>query len=108
MNQAPQTSVTELRQLRDAGGSYTLLDVREDWELATASLPDCLHIPLNEIPGRLKELDANSAIIVMCHAGGRSQMVADFLLAQGFGRVSNLRGGIDAWSREIDPAVPAY
>jgi rhodanese-related sulfurtransferase len=108
MNQAPQTSVAELRQLRTAGGVYTLLDVRESWELAVASLAGCVHIPLGEIPGRLKELDAASAIIVMCHAGGRSQMVADFLLAQGFGRVSNLRGGIDAWSREIDPTVPAY
>jgi rhodanese-related sulfurtransferase len=108
MNQAPQTSVAELRQLRDSGGVYTLLDVRESWELAAASLPGSVHIPLNEIPGRLKELDAASAIIVMCHAGGRSQMVADFLLAHGFSRVSNLRGGIDAWSREIDPAVPTY
>jgi rhodanese-related sulfurtransferase len=108
VKQAPQTSVSELRQLRANGGVCTLLDVREGWELALASLPDCVHIPLNEIPGRLKELDAASAIIVMCHAGGRSQMVADFLLAHGFSRVSNLRGGIDAWSREIDPAVPAY
>jgi rhodanese-related sulfurtransferase len=108
MTQAPQTSVIELRRLRDTGGAHTLLDVREEWELAAASLPGCLHIPLNEIPVRLKELDVNSAIIVMCHAGGRSQMVADFLLAQGFSRVSNLRGGIDAWSHEIDAAVPKY
>jgi rhodanese-related sulfurtransferase len=108
MNQAPQASVSELQQLRAAGGVCTLLDVREDWELELARLPGAVHIPMNEIPGRLKELDANSAIIVMCKAGGRSQMVADFLLAHGFTRVSNLRGGIDAWSREIDPAVPTY
>jgi rhodanese-related sulfurtransferase len=108
MDQAPQTSVSELQQLRAAGGVFTLLDVREAWELEVARLPDSVHMPLNEIPARLKELDAQSAIIVMCHSGGRSQMVADFLAVQGFSRVSNLRGGIDAWSREIDPAVSTY
>jgi rhodanese-related sulfurtransferase len=108
MNQAPQTSVSQLQQLRASGGVYTLLDVREEWELALANLPGHVHIPLNEIPGRLKELDANSSIIVMCKSGVRSQMVADFLLAQGFSRVSNLRGGVDAWSREIDPDLPTY
>ncbi len=108
MKQAPQISVSELQQLRATGGVFTLLDVRENWELALAKLPDCVHIPLNEIPGRLKELDAQSAIIVMCKAGGRSQMVADFLVAQGLSRVSNLRGGIDAWSHEIDPGLPTY
>ena len=85
-----------------------MLDVREGWELAIAQLPGCLHIPLNEIPSRLKELDTRSAIIVMCKMGGRSQLAADFLLAQGFSRVSNLRGGIDAWRAEIDPTVPSY
>lgn len=108
MSQAPQTTVDELQKLRAAGGVCTVLDVREDWEVAVARLPECVHIPMGEIPGRLKELDTRSAIIVMCKVGGRSQMVADFLLAHGFSRVSNLQGGIDAWRARIEPALPSY
>jgi rhodanese-related sulfurtransferase len=108
MNTAPQISVRELQQRRARGEAPVVLDVREPWEVEIASLPDCLHIPLNEIPPRLKELDADSAIIVLCKVGGRSQRVADFLLNQGFTRVSNLQGGIDAWAREIDPNLPTY
>jgi adenylyltransferase/sulfurtransferase len=108
MQSAPQTTVAELKGLMDAGAPPCLLDVREDWEVAIARLPGSVHIPLNEIPRRLKELDAASAIIVVCKSGGRSQMAADYLLRQGVSRVSNLRGGIDAWVRDIDPNLPAY
>ncbi len=73
-----------------------------------ASIPGSLAIPLQEIPERLKELDAASEIIVMCKAGGRSQRAAEFLLARGYSKVRNLKGGIDAWSRDIDPDVPDY
>jgi rhodanese-related sulfurtransferase len=105
---APQISVAEYRRLRDAGTPAVLLDVREPWEVAIASLPGSRHIPLNEIPQRFKELDADSAIIVMCKVGGRSQRVADYLLSQGFSHVSNLQGGIDAWRRDFDPDLPSY
>jgi len=105
---APQTSVMRLKQLLDSGADFCLLDVREPWETALAAFPRSLNMPLNEIPRRLKELDAASVIIVACKVGGRSQLAANFLLSQGFDRVSNLQGGIDAWSREIDPSVPAY
>jgi adenylyltransferase/sulfurtransferase len=108
MHNAPQISVTELRQLRMEQRAHTLLDVRESWEREIASLPDSLHIPLHEIPERLKELDAGSAIIVVCKVGARSQLAADFLLAQGFSRVVNLRGGMDAWRFEVDPRLPSY
>ena len=108
LTHAPQMTVATLREMLQRGSALTLLDVREPWEIALASLPGTLDIPLNQIPARLKELDADSAIIVMCKAGARSQMAADFLIAQGFSRVSNLQGGIDAWSREIDPSVPTY
>jgi adenylyltransferase/sulfurtransferase len=103
-----QITVAGLKAKRDAGESFCLLDVREPWELALASIPGCLSIPLNEIPGRLAELDGNLEIIVMCKLGGRSQRAAEFLARQGFGRVANLQGGIDAWAREIDPSVPGY
>lgn len=108
MAMAPQTSVLQLKQLLDSGAEFCLLDVREPWEVQMAAFPRGIHIPLNEIPRRLKELDAGSVIIVACKVGGRSQLAANFLLSQGFDRVSNLQGGIDAWSREIDRAVPAY
>ena len=108
MANVAQVSVQELQQLRSRGEPVVVLDVREPWEIEIAALPDCLHIPLNEIPPRLKELDADSAIIVLCKVGGRSQRAAEFLVNQGFTRVSNLRGGIDAWAREIDANLPTY
>jgi adenylyltransferase/sulfurtransferase len=107
---APVTQIDPagLKAKMDARQPFCLLDVREPWEVALARIPQSLCIPLNEIPARLRELDADAHIIVMCKVGGRSQRAAEFLAAQGFGRVSNLRGGIDAWTREIDPDVPAY
>jgi sulfur-carrier protein adenylyltransferase/sulfurtransferase len=97
-----------LKAKMDAGVPFCLLDVREPWEVALASIPGSLAIPLNEIPSRLEELDATSEIIVMCKAGGRSQRAAEFLATRGFGKVSNLQGGISAWTRDIDPDVPEY
>jgi len=97
-----------LKAKMDAHESFCLLDVREPWEIALASLPGSLDIPMHEIPERLKELDADSPIIVMCKSGGRSQRAADFLASRGYRKVSNLAGGINAWSRDIDPGVPEY
>jgi rhodanese-related sulfurtransferase len=88
--------------------SVCLLDVREDDELAVARVAGAVHIPMNEVPSRIAELERSDTIVVMCHVGGRSMRVAAFLRTQGFERVFNLRGGIDAWSREIDPNIPRY
>jgi sulfur-carrier protein adenylyltransferase/sulfurtransferase len=103
-----QTDPAGLKARMDAGHGFCLLDVREPWEVALASIPGSLCIPLHEIPARLGELDPGAEIIVMCRSGGRSQRAAEFLAAHGFGTVSNLRGGIEAWAREIDPAMPGY
>ena len=108
MNAVTQIDPAGLKAKMDAGESFCLLDVREPWEIALASIPGSLAIPLHDIPARLKELDATSEIIVMCKGGGRSQRAADFLAAQGYGRVANLQGGINAWARDIDPDVPDY
>jgi rhodanese-related sulfurtransferase len=97
----------EVAQTRIAQGAV-LLDVREPWEIATAQVPGSMVIPMREIPQRLGELDPDADIICMCHHGMRSQQVAFFLARAGFARVSNLSGGIDAWSRAVDPAVPRY
>jgi rhodanese-related sulfurtransferase len=85
-----------------------VLDVREGWELKVASIPDVLHIPMNEIPARLAELDTDGEIVVMCRSGGRSMQVAQFLARNGFRSVANLTGGILAWSRDVDSSVQPY
>jgi rhodanese-related sulfurtransferase len=63
---------------------------------------------MGEIPARLPELDPSIPVAVLCHSGGRSARVADYLAHQGFVRVANIEGGIDAWSRDCDPAIPRY
>ena len=86
----------------------TLLDVREHDELELAAIDGVLHIPMREVPARLAELDQSAPVVVMCHSCGRSLRVAEYLSSNGFQQVFNLRGGIDAWSTEIDPQVPRY
>jgi rhodanese-related sulfurtransferase len=94
------------------GASPIVLDVREPAELRTASIkPDgfeVVSIPMNEIPQRLAELDADRPVACLCHHGARSQRVAMFLAANGFAEVANIAGGIAAWTREVDPSVPSY
>jgi rhodanese-related sulfurtransferase len=85
-----------------------LLDVREPAELAVAAVADTLNIPMGQIPGRLEEIDRSKTIVVMCHSGMRSMQVGGFLAHQGYERVVNLDGGIDAWSREVDTNIPRY
>jgi rhodanese-related sulfurtransferase len=95
--------------LDDAGRDKpVLLDVREPWEYEKARIEGATLIPMREIPGRIAEVDEDSVIVAICHHGGRSMQVAMFLEKQGFKRVHNLVGGIDAWSRTVDPAVPLY
>jgi rhodanese-related sulfurtransferase len=92
----------------ERGQQPLLLDVREAWEYAHAHLPGSVHIPMGEIPARHGELPAEGPIVVLCHHGVRSLQVAHFLEQRGFAGVYNLRGGIDAWSLEVDPDVPRY
>ena len=93
-------------------GEPVVLDVREPIEIATAQVAPrgfkLVHIPMNEIPGRLGQLDPGRAVAVLCHHGARSQRVAMFLQANGFDTVANIAGGIEAWARELDPSVPRY
>ena len=85
-----------------------LLDVREPWEIETAKIAGSLSIPMREIPARSEELDDEAQIVCVCHHGARSAQVAMFLESRGFANVFNLQGGIDAWSRLVDPKVPTY
>ncbi len=103
-----EISVEELKQRRDRGENPLVLDVREEWELQLARIPDVVHVPMNDIPARLAELSRDVETIVMCHAGARSMRVAQYLSNQGFTNVANLSGGIAAWSQSVDATVPHY
>jgi adenylyltransferase/sulfurtransferase len=85
-----------------------LLDVREPFERQLAVIQPSVHIPMHEIPSRADDLPRDRELIVYCHAGTRSMMVAGYLESRGFTSVANLAGGIDAWSVEVDPSVPRY
>jgi rhodanese-related sulfurtransferase len=93
-------------------GAPVVLDVREPWELQTAAVApdgfDLVAIPMGEITQRLAELDPARPVACLCHHGARSLRVAAYLDQNGFAQVANVSGGIDAWSRERDTAVPRY
>jgi rhodanese-related sulfurtransferase len=108
MSLPDEISVSELKRMHDANAAFTLVDVREDDELAIAKLAWATHIPMGQVADRLGELDKNADIVVMCHGGMRSARVAKYLRENGFAHVANLAGGIDAWSNQIDPNVPTY
>ena len=101
-----------LQAASETGAPAVVLDVREPWEVQTASVrPDgfeLVAIPMNQLPGRLAQLDPARPVACLCHHGARSQQVALFLAQSGFTRLANVAGGIEAWSRELDPAVPRY
>ena len=98
----------ELLERQNSGELWRLLDVREPWEVEIASIAGAVLIPMQQLPGRLAELDADDRVAVLCHSGGRSARVADWLAGNGFTTVANVEGGIDAWSTEIDTTIPRY
>lgn len=101
-------SVAELARRRAAGEDVTIVDVREPWEMAIASIPGTTNIPMARIAADPSAVPRDREVVVMCHAGGRSRRVVDALEAAGYDRIRNLAGGIDAWSLQVDPAVPRY
>jgi rhodanese-related sulfurtransferase len=105
-----EITVAELAARRAAGESLRLLDVREPWEYEQAHLEGAEPLPLAQIPMQLEALaqTPEAEIICYCHSGRRSLTAADWLRRSGLPRARSLAGGIDAWSREIDPAIPRY
>lgn len=97
-----------LLQKLDAGEHFVLLDVRRPDEVAICSLPNAVQIPIEEIEERAGELNPDAETVVYCHHGVRSLSVAVYLRNLGFRDVTSLAGGIDLWSRHIDPSVPRY
>jgi rhodanese-related sulfurtransferase len=99
----------DLRSMLMGQEQAQLLDVREPWETSLSSFPGAVSMPMGEVPSRAhQELDPDERIIVICHHGMRSLSVANWLRNQGFELAQSLRGGIDAWSRDVDPAVARY
>jgi len=103
-----QLSVLELKDKIAQREPLFLLDVREPHEFNYARIANSVLIPLNQLPQRLGELDSESAIVVICHHGMRSQQAANFMVHSGFKNIANLAGGIDAWSSACDSSVPRY
>ncbi len=85
-----------------------LLDVREPWEFETCHIEGSVTMPMNTVPDNLKALDADQPIICICHHGVRSMQVGMYLEQQGFTRVINLTGGVDAWAKQVDSTMPTY
>ena len=102
------TRPTTLKARLDADEPVFLLDVREGWEFEHGHLAGAHHIPMGEITSRLDELPEDRPVVCICHHGMRSEQVARYLLQQGRSGVENLQGGMDAWSVEVDPAIPRY
>jgi len=99
----------EVKGKLDAAESFTLLDVREPWEFETAKISGAKLMPMGDVPSRAhQELDPDEHIVVMCHHGVRSMNVTAWLRQQGFEKVQSMRGGIDAWSRNVDRNVAKY
>jgi adenylyltransferase/sulfurtransferase len=103
-----EIDVQTLAALRAGAADLQLIDVREDWEAAIARLEGAIHLPMGQVAGRIGELDAAKPTVVYCHHGVRSLHIALALRSRGFTNVRSLRGGIDRWSVEIDPALPRY
>ena len=104
-----EITATELKQRLDNGDDIQIVDVREDNEYAFARIPNSKHIPLAQVLNRMDEIDPNRETVVHCKMGGRSARAIDALQRSGFqGKLLNLKGGILAWSDEVDPTVPKY
>ena len=104
----PQVAPQLVSDLRVKGESFTLLDVREDYERDICKIQNDLHIPMGEIQTRISEIDQDKPVVVYCHHGNRSMVVAKMLKANGFSMVSSLDGGIARWASDVEPDMEKY
>lgn len=108
-NNIEEITATDLKRKIDAGEDVQIIDVREAKEHNFASIPNSTLIPLGEIVNRIGEIDQTRQTVVHCKGGGRSARAIEALKNAGFaGELKNLKGGITAWSNEVDPSVPKY
>jgi rhodanese-related sulfurtransferase len=103
-----EVAPVELARLREEAEPPTLLDVREPWEVAICGFPEAIHVPLRELAGRAHELPLDRPLVVVCHTGRRSLLATEYLRGSGLRGAVNLRGGIEAYALEVDPAMARY
>jgi sulfur-carrier protein adenylyltransferase/sulfurtransferase len=104
-----EISATELKRRLDSGDDIQLIDVRQPEEWAFAKIEGAKLIPLGELMSRISEIDPTRETVFQCKSGVRSARAVEMLQQMGFqGNMKNLRGGITAWSNEVDPKVPKY
>jgi len=104
----PEITAREVKKLMDAKEPFVLIDVREPHEYQICRIPGSKLIPLGEIPKRMNELNSADEIVVHCKVGMRSAQAVQLLMKAGFRKIHNLKGGILAWSDQVDPSVPKY
>ena len=104
----PEITPAEVKKKMDAHEPFVLIDVREPHEYQICRIPGSKLIPLGEVPKRMNELDSADEIVVHCKSGMRSAKAVDLLMKSGFLKIHNLKGGILAWSDQVDPSVPKY
>ncbi len=104
----PQLAPAEAAQWLSTRADVVLVDVREPWELAHAAIPGALSFPMSEIGRRQGELPQDRTLLVLCHHGVRSNVVAAHLARVGHAQVVNVRGGIEAWATEVDSTLGRY
>ncbi len=97
-----------LAGLRSARQSYALLDVREPWEVAICGFAEAIHQPLSALVGQEQGLPRDRPLVVVCHAGQRSLLAVQHLRRLGWSQAVNLRGGVEAYALEVDPAMARY
>ena len=102
-----EIDVTEAARLIKLPGNI-LLDVREPHEIDICQVAGSMNIPMGQISERLADLPRDHRILVLCHHGGRSMRVTQFLRANEYSRVTNISGGIEAWAETVDPGLPRY
>ncbi len=103
-----EIDVHALAEMRAAGETHTVLDIREPVEVAICAIEDSVSIPMPQVSQQLEALPREHPLIIVCHHGVRSAMVTDFLRNSGFENAWNLTGGIDAWAGLVAPGMPRY
>ena len=101
-------TVQKLNEMRINNEPHTLLDIREVYELTVCSIEGSIDIPMNSLPENINKLPNDEPLVVMCHIGGRSAQVVNWLFQNGYKNALNLEGGIAAWAQMIDTNMVQY
>jgi adenylyltransferase/sulfurtransferase len=106
----PEITPAELKERLDRGDRLTIIDVREpfEWNIGNLEPQGARLIPLKELPERLDEISPGDEVVLQCRSGARSARALELLRERGYGRLWNLKGGILAWSDQVDPSIPKY